>query len=75
MKVIPNTPQFVLLTNEFGFNLMISDPEKTNLPATDEISEAMMFLVGYDNAELKRKYWSAITGYNLNVVFINDITL
>jgi len=62
-------PKFVLVTNQYGSDMFISDMEKTNIPVTDTISEALEFSVGFDNPEIKLGYWKAKTGYNLQVRF------
>ena len=74
MTTAQNAPKFILATNEFGYNLFIADEELTNLPATDELKEALQFSVGFDNPEIKRKYYSAISGYNLDVIYIKKVS-
>lgn len=62
-------PKFVLVTNQYGSDMFISDMEKTNIPVTDTASEALEFSFGFDNPETKLSYWKAKTGYKLQIRF------
>ena len=63
-------PKFVLVTNQYGSDMFISDMEKTNIPVTDTITEALEFSVGFDSEETKLSYWKAQTGYKLEVRYL-----
>lgn len=61
--------QFVLFTNQYGSDMFISDSEKTNIPVTDTINEALTFDYR-DNPEIKLSYYKALTGYRLQIRYI-----
>lgn len=61
--------QFVLFTNQYGQEMYISDSEKTNIPVTDTIDEALVF-DHRDNPDIKLPYWKALTGYELQIKYI-----
>ena len=58
---------FVLFTNQYGSDMFISDTEKTPIPVTDNIDEALVFSAKYDNQQTKLGYWTAYTGYKLQI--------
>ena len=47
--------------------MFISDTEKTPIPVTDNIDEALVFSAKYDNQQTKLGYWTAYTGYKLQI--------
>jgi hypothetical protein len=59
-----------LVTEEFGNRIFISDTEKTEIPVTENKSEALVFNADYDNPEIKLSYWRSFTGLNLKCEFI-----
>ena len=63
-------PKFVLVTNQFGFEMFISDSDKTDIPFTNLQNEALEFSVGFDNPEMKLGYWKAKTGYELELKYL-----
>lgn len=63
-------PKFVLFTNQYGSDMFISDMEKTTIPVTDTVNEALEFSVGFDSEETKLSYWKAKTGYRLEVRYL-----
>lgn len=66
MKTIKDLKQFVLFTNQYGSDMFISDMDKTNIPVTDTINEALVFDYR-DNPAIKLDYYKALTGYNLQI--------
>jgi hypothetical protein len=61
--------QFVLFTNQYGSDMFISDSEKTTIPVTDTITEALTFDYR-DNPDTKLSYYKALTGYKLQIKYI-----
>lgn len=65
-----SAPKFVLFTNEFGEDMYIADAMKTPAVVTDNVQEALEYSVGFDNINLKLKYWCWVTGYNLQIKYL-----
>lgn len=63
-------PKYVLFTNQYGSDMFISDMEKTSIPVTDTINEALEYSVGFDSEETKLSYWEAKTGYKLEIKYL-----
>lgn len=62
-------PQFVMHTNEFGFDMFVADESKSGgCPMTDKIEEAIIWADGFDDTKLMAQRF--ITGYNLIKKFI-----
>jgi len=58
-------PKFVLVTSQYGFDIYIADEDKVASPITNTVEEALEFSVGFDNEQMKLKYYKALTGYDL----------
>lgn len=63
-------PKFVLITKQYGFEMFIADADKINMPVTNEKSEALEFSVGFDSEETKLSYYKALTGYELEIMYL-----
>lgn len=53
---------YVMMTDEFGFDLYIAETEKTNCPITDKKDEALIW-DERDVQSIKLEYWKTLTGY------------
>ena len=58
---------YVLYTDQWGYNVYISNEHETGSPATDIIDEAMVFSIQDDNQNIKLPYWKAVSGYQLKI--------
>lgn len=67
-KEANNAPKYVLHSDQFGNDIYVADESLCNGgQLTDNIAEALVYSVGYDNELLKVGYWKAVTGLDLKV--------
>lgn len=61
---------FVMKSREFGYNIFVADKLKSKgSPITDTIKEAEIWSAPYDLTKVE--YWIAVTGYELEVEYLN----
>lgn len=64
--------KYILFTSQFGYNIFIADSEITKgIEITDDKNESLVFDKETDNPEIKLNYWSALTGYKLQILDIS----
>lgn len=63
-------PQYVLVSNQYGYDLFIADLE-LGTAATDIESEAAKYSTEFDNVDIKLGYWRAVSGYDLQVRYVD----
>lgn len=62
---------FTLVSNQYGFEMFLADPEIYEGIVTNDVSEALVFDNSKDNPTDKINYYKAYTDHNWEIKNIN----